>query len=186
MIALNTSTTKVITRFGRCLRTLYVIHFGPGVLFSLTHLTILRTTEGLIIFACGDIFVSTHFIIKILNPSRLSRIIYGLILSLKTVGQNFYVLTVWESCSSPLLEVGRGRKKGINLFLNFHNESSYCVRIPAYFSIVPSSTHSGIRSPTSEGGWPAFTEQVPSWIAPACTTTALRVHLPEYYAVSER
>jgi hypothetical protein len=94
LIALNTSNRKVITRFGRCLRTLYVIKFGPAVLLSLTHLMIYRTTDGLIIIACGDIFVSTHFINKILITSRLPRIIYGLILSLKTVGHNFYVLTV--------------------------------------------------------------------------------------------
>jgi hypothetical protein len=46
--ALNTFVRKVIARFGRCVRTLFVIPFGVGALPTLSRLLALMTSEGVV------------------------------------------------------------------------------------------------------------------------------------------
>jgi hypothetical protein len=48
--ALNTFVRKVIARFGRCLRTLFRILFGPGALPILSRVIAYSTSEGLVNF----------------------------------------------------------------------------------------------------------------------------------------
>jgi hypothetical protein len=155
---------KVIARFGRCLKTLFGIFFGPGALPTWRPLMACWTSEGLVNF--GSLAGAYSY-------ARIASLTISI-----TAGSTDRspAETEPQSCRRGfplsqslrvlvLLALARETKKwelpSPSLSYSIAT-GAHCPRIPAYRSTLRSATRSIDRSPTFGGGCPGLSELGPS------------------------
>jgi hypothetical protein len=149
--ASNTFVRKVIARLGRCLRSLFGIAFGPGVLSTLIPLMAYRTSGCLVIFGsqCEGLLVCAHRLINHLNNCRVQRVVHRL-KQPQCCRPGFTLSRSLRELIPPVLVSGDGVGTRI-LLLSSIATGPHCAKIPANRSTVRSYTRSADRSPTCGG-----------------------------------